>query len=78
MDLAGSEVNHPFIDDGPVRGEEVERDRSSAPVGGVRAINIYQRSPVAMPQRQECVEQPARQTQHALVDRFHPDSREVL
>jgi hypothetical protein len=31
-----------------------------------------------MAQGQQCVEQPARQTPHPFVDRFHPDGQEVF
>jgi len=53
--LAGSAVNHPFINHRPMRVEEIERDRSSAPISGVRAVDLHQRPPIAMAQGEECV-----------------------
>src|SRR5438270_12949443 len=54
--LAGSAVNHPFINHRPMRVEEIERDRSPTPVSGVRAVDLHQRPPVAMAQGEEGVE----------------------
>src|SRR6266566_2110255 len=77
-DLAGSVVHYAFVNHRPMRVEEIERDCPTAPVSGVRAIDLHQWRPIAMAQGQQCVEQPARQTLYPFVDRFHSDGQEVF
>ncbi len=75
--LVGSLFHYPLIRDAPVGSEEIERDGRSAPLRPVRAIDLYQRRPVAMAQRQQLLEYPAGQAHDTLVNRLHADAHEV-
>ncbi len=75
--LVGSLFHYPLIHDAPVGSEEIERDGRSTPLRPVRAIDLHQRRPVAMAQRQQQLEYPAGQAHDTLVNSLHADAHEV-